>query len=133
MPVLRYRTGDLVELTRDLCPCGRGFARIKGGVLGRADDMMIVRGVNIYPGAIDDLVRGLSSVAEYEVGIRRVGGMDDLLIRVEASGGQDFEEIEREVKAAFRKRYSIRVSVEQAASGSLPRYEFKARRYKREG
>lgn len=133
MPVLRYRTGDLVELTQEPCPCGRGFARIKGGVLGRADDMMIVRGVNIYPGAIDDLVRGLSSIVEYEVSIRRVEGMDDLMIRVEASGGRGFEEMEREVKAAFRQRFNIRVSVEQAASGSLPRYEFKARRYKREG
>lgn len=132
MPVLRYRTGDLVELTREPCRCGRGFARIKGGVLGRADDMMIVRGVNIYPGAIDDLMRGLARVAEYEVSIRRVEGMDDLLIKVESVDGRGFQDIEREIKAEFRQRFSIRVSVEQAAAGSLPRYEFKARRYKRQ-
>ena len=127
MPVLRYRTGDLVELTGDACPCGRTFARIKGGVLGRADDMMIVRGVNLYPGAIDDLMRGLPGIAEYEVVIRRVEGMDDLLIRIEAETG----DAPSMVVSAFRAQFNIRVSVEQAPPGSLPRYEFKARRYRR--
>src|SRR5205085_2412976 len=83
MPVLRYRTGDLVELTREPCACGRGFARIRGGVLGRADDMLIVRGVNLYPSAIDNLIRGVPEVIEYEVRVHRVAGMDDLLIRLE--------------------------------------------------
>lgn len=131
MPVLRYRTGDLVELIDERCACGRGFARIKGGVLGRADDMIIVRGVNIYPSAIDELIRGLPGIIEYEVEIRRVGGMDDLLIKLETPGATSFEETSRSVLSAFRHRFNIRVRVEQAASGSLPRYEFKARRYKR--
>jgi phenylacetate-CoA ligase len=129
MPVLRYRTGDLVELTRESCPCGRSFARIKGGVLGRADDMMILRGVNLYPAAIDDLMRSLEQVIEYEVLIRRVGGMDDLLIRLEISAQSSFEEAERAVQHEFRNRFNVRVSIEQAME--LPRYEFKARRYKR--
>ncbi|HET9530586.1 MAG TPA: AMP-binding protein, partial [Blastocatellia bacterium] len=132
MPVLRYRTGDLVELTTEPCPCGRSFARIKGGVLGRADDMMIVRGVNIYPGAIDDLMRGIPGVVEYEVVIRRIAGMDDLLIKTESDAGVSFEEIERSIQSGFRQRFSIRVGIERAATGSLPRYKFKARRYKRE-
>jgi phenylacetate-CoA ligase len=131
MPVLRYRTGDLVEMADERCACGRGFALIKGGVLGRADDMMIVRGVNIYPSAIDDLIRSLPDVAEYEVEIRRVEGMDDLLIKFETPGTVPFEETSRSVLNAFRHRFNIRISVEQAASGSLPRYEFKARRFKR--
>src|SRR6185295_16502015 len=83
MPVLRYRTGDLVEPTTEPCPCGRSFARIKGGVVGRADDMIIVRGVNLYPSAIDNLIRGVPLVSEYEVEISRVAGMDQLLIRIE--------------------------------------------------
>ncbi|HSE97288.1 MAG TPA: AMP-binding protein [Blastocatellia bacterium] len=132
MPVLRYRTGDLVEMTAEPCPCGRSFARIKGGVLGRADDMMIVRGVNIYPAAIDDLMRGLSGIVEYEVIIRRIAGMDDLLIKVESESARGFEEIEKAIHSAFRQQFSIRVSIERAEPGSLPRYEFKARRYKRE-
>ena len=131
MPVLRYRTGDLVELTTDPCACGRGFARIKGGVVGRADDMIIVRGVNLYPSAIDDLIRSLPNISEYEVNIRRVAGMDDLSIRIETA--TSFDDTARSLTHAFRTQYSIRVSVEQAAKGSLPRYEFKSRRFKRTG
>jgi phenylacetate-CoA ligase len=131
MPALRYRTGDLVELTTEPCPCGRGFARIKGGVLGRADDMIVVRGVNLYPSAIDNLMRSVPDVVEYEVGIRRVAGMDELTIRIESSGS--FEETARAVLHAFRTGFSIRVNVEEAHLGSLPRYEFKARRFRRVG
>jgi phenylacetate-CoA ligase len=131
MPVLRYRTGDLVELTTEPCECGRSLARIKGGVLGRADDMMSVRGVNVYPSAIDDLIRAVPSIVEYEVEIRWVSEMDDLLLKIETDGQRPFAEVERAILAAFRAQLNIRVSVVQAASGSLPRYEFKARRYKR--
>ncbi len=131
MPVLRYRTGDLVEMTTRPCGCGRNFARIKGGVLGRADDMLIVRGVNLYPSAIDDLLRGLANIAEYEVHIRTLSGMDDLLIHLEPVDANLFAETARLVLEAFRNRFNIRVHIEQAGQGSLPRYEFKARRYKR--
>jgi phenylacetate-CoA ligase len=131
MPVLRYRTGDLVELIPDPCGCGRRMARIRGGVVGRADDMLIVRGVNLYPSAIDNLIRGFPSIVEYEVEIRRRAGMDDLLLKLEVQDSKHFSEAEEVVLAAFRSQLNIRVSVEEAARGSLPRYEFKARRYKR--
>lgn len=131
MPVLRYRTGDLAEMTTEPCPCGRSFARIKGGVAGRADDMIIVRGVNLYPGAIDDLIRGVPGISEYEVNIRRVAGMDDLAIKIEGSDGARVDDLARQVVHLFRTQYSIRVSIEQAPAGSLPRYEFKSRRFKR--
>ncbi|HEU4389021.1 MAG TPA: AMP-binding protein [Blastocatellia bacterium] len=131
MPVLRYRTGDLVELSAEPCECGRTLARIKGGVLGRADDMMIVRGVNLYPSSIDDLLRASASIVEYEVEIKRVSGMDDLLIRIEIDEGSTFSSVRQAVVAAFRSRLNIRVSVEEAMRGSLPRYELKARRFKR--
>ena len=131
MPVLRYRTGDLVELTSDPCPCGRRFARIKGGVVGRSDDMIIVRGVNLYPSAIDNLVRSVPDISEYEVNIKRIAGMDDLTIKIEPVNTSGFEETARALIHLFRNQFSIRVSVEQAPRGSLPRYEFKARRYKR--
>ncbi len=131
MPVLRYRTGDLVELTTAPCTCGRTLARIKGGVLGRADDMLTVRGVNLYPSAIDNLIRALPAITEYEVEIRRVAEMDDLLLKVETREPHVFVEVEQALLAAFRAQLNIRVSVAQAETGSLPRYEFKARRYKR--
>jgi len=131
MPAIRYRTGDLVEMTHEPCPCGRSFARIRGGVLGRADDMMIVRGVNLYPSAIDNVIRGLPAIVEYEVLVRRVEGMDDLLIRMETAGGVEFAAVSRALLNAFRRQFGIRVSLEHAPAGSLPRYEFKARRFKR--
>jgi phenylacetate-CoA ligase len=131
MPVLRYRTGDLVELTTEPCACGRQLARIKGGVLGRADDMFTVRGVNLYPSVIDDLVRSVPAIIEYEVEIRRVSELDDLLLKVEIDEQHSFAEVEQAILAAFRAQLNIRVCVTQAARGSLPRYEFKARRYKR--
>ncbi|HJZ68113.1 MAG TPA: AMP-binding protein [Blastocatellia bacterium] len=130
MPLLRYRTGDLVDLTTEACPCGRSFARIRGGVLGRADDMIIVRGVNLYPSAIDNLIRGVPAISEYEVAIRRVAGLDDLLIRIEVTGAA-FDEAARALSYAFSNQFSIRVSIEQAPSHSLPRYQFKSRRFKR--
>jgi len=102
MPVLRYRTGDLVELMAEPCPCGRTLARIKGGVVGRADDMMIVRGVNLYPSMIDNLLRALPSIVEYEVEIRRVAGLDDLLLKLEVNDPESFSELKEAVLAAFR-------------------------------
>ena len=133
MPVLRYRTGDLVELTTEPCLCERSFARIRGGVVGRADDMIIVRGVNIYPSAIDNLIRGVPLVSEYEVEISRVAGLDELLIRIETADAASFEEASHQLTHSFRTAHSIRVNVEHAAAGSLPRYEFKSRRFKRIG
>ena len=93
--------------------------------------VMCVRGVNVYPSAIDDLIRAVPSIVEYEVEIRWVSEMDDLLLKIETDGQRPFDEVERAILAAFRAQLNIRVSVAQAEAGSLPRYEFKARRYKR--
>ena len=131
MPVLRYRTGDLVELNGEPCPCGRTFVRVTGGVLGRTDDMLIVRGVNLYPSAIDNLIRSIPAVLEYEVSIRRFQGMDDLVFKIETSPGAAAQNVAGLVIGSCRRQFNIRVSVETVPAGSLPRYEFKARRFKR--
>ena len=65
-PVIRYRTGDQVRLTHEPCPCGRHFARMQGGILGRTDDMFIVRGNNIFPSAVEAVVRSFAEVAEFD-------------------------------------------------------------------
>ena len=93
--------------------------------------MLIVRGVNIYPSAIDNMIRGIPDVVEYEVEIRRVRGLDDLLIKVEIGNAQAFQAIRVALLERFRAELNIRANIEVAASGSLPRYEFKASRYKR--
>jgi phenylacetate-CoA ligase len=87
--------------------------------------------VNLYPSAIDDLVRSVQGISEYEVNIRRIAGMDDLSIKIETAEAVSFEETARRLEHSFRTGYSIRVSVEQAPAGSLPRYEFKSKRFKR--
>ncbi|RMH19657.1 MAG: phenylacetate--CoA ligase family protein [Acidobacteria bacterium] len=131
MPVLRYRTGDLVIRSRRPCPCGRHLARIRGGVLGRADDMQVVRGVNVYPSLVDDLVRALPEVVEYRVEVDRRQALDELRIHLELAPGASFAAAERRLAAAFRSRLGLRVVILEAAAGSLPRFELKARRWVR--
>ena len=75
----------------------------------------------------------MPAIIEYEVEIRRIAGMDDLLLKIETRDNEPFSQVERAVLGAFRSELNIRVSVQQAVRGSLPRYEFKARRYKRVG
>ena len=85
-PVIRYRTGDQVRLDRSPCECGRTFARLAGGIVGRVDQMFIVRGVNIYPSAIEAIVREEPAVQKYEIVIDRVHEMDQLELRLEITG-----------------------------------------------
>ncbi len=75
-PLLRYRTGDLVRAgTQEHCACGRSELALQGGILGRADDMVIVRGVNIYPAAVEDVMRRFDGVAEYQVRLESAHGL----------------------------------------------------------
>ena len=73
-PAIRYRTGDRVRLAQGLCPCGRTFVRLEGGILGRLDDMLIVRGVNVFPAAIEGVVRRFPTIDEFQIEVFRDGG-----------------------------------------------------------
>ncbi|MDQ7849538.1 MAG: AMP-binding protein, partial [Armatimonadota bacterium] len=75
-PVIRYRTGDRVRLVTAPCPCGRTFARLDGGVLGRVDDMVVIRGVNVFPSAIEEIVRRHPAVDEFRIEVYRQDEMD---------------------------------------------------------
>lgn len=132
MPVIRYRTGDLVRLNRERCPCGRSYARIMGGVLGRVDDMIVVRGVNIFPSALENILREFPEIAEYELEVFRERMMDELLIRIELKDGTtaDSRPFAAAVEERLRLRLGIRARVAIVESGSLPRHELKARRIK---
>lgn len=121
-PVIRYRTGDIVRGYRhhdQAC----GFLFLDGGVLGRVDDMMVIRGVNVFPSSIESMVREIAPLAEFRIIATRVSEMDQLAIELEAD----------EVSAArlsdlIRDRLAMRVSVEAVEAGSLPRFEAKAKR-----
>ncbi|MBA4064360.1 MAG: CoF synthetase [Isosphaera sp.] len=126
-PVVRYRTGDLVRVATDPDPTGRTWRRLDGGVLGRADDMIHVRGNNLYPAAIEAIVRRFGRVAEYRIVMDHTGPLADLRIEVEADAG-DGRDLADAVGRAVRDELLFRVEVTAVPGGTLPRFEMKARR-----
>ena len=112
------------------CTCGSPFIRFPGGVLGRVDDMIQVRGVNVYPSAVESIIREEPAVVEFQVDISKERGMWELHIVVEVAPGADSEAIRVGVAEALRNRLGISATVEIAAPSSLPRYELKARRFR---
>ena len=131
-PLLRYRTGDLVRAAREtVCLCGRSELALVGGILSRVDDMVVVRGVNVFPTALEEIVRAWPEIAEYQVRISTVNAMTELLVKVEADNARPME-LAGKLENAFQKALSLRVPVEVVPSGSLPRFEMKAKRWVRE-
>lgn len=128
-PVIRYRTGDLVTVGSGRCSCGRGSAFLAGGVLGRVDGMVVVRGINVFPSAIEDVVRGVAAIDEFEVEVDRSREMAELVIRIEVAG-DEASAVAEELTGAVRRRLALRPRVEPVTAGTLPRYELKARRFK---
>jgi len=123
-PLVRYRTGDRVRRGSGPCACGRTFARLEGGILGRLDDMLIVRGVNVFPSSIEAIVRRFP-VEEFQIEVFRDGELDEVRLLVEVDGGADGA---RRVQEALRTGIGLRLEVAPVAAGTLPRFELKARR-----
>ncbi len=134
-PVVRYRTGDLVRLRSTPCACGRAFLRFPGGVLGRADEMVQVRGVNVYPAAVESIVREEASISEFQIEIFERRRMWELRAAVEVTEGPKPEEVKARLEKELHRRLGLRAEVSLAPVGSLPRFELKARRFRiqREG
>jgi len=132
LPILRYRTRDRTYLTREPCPCGRTSARI-GKILGRTDDMLIVRGVNVFPSQIEHALLRLEGLSpNYQLVLTtRVDRQDELRVRIEPSGhlgaeAGDRAALEGRGRAALRDALGLQVVVELAAPGTIPRSEGKA-------
>lgn len=129
-PVIRYRTGDLVQPSYEPCRCGRSLMLLKGGVLGRIDDMIIVRGVNIFPSAIESIVREFAEIEEFRVEVSRREALPELKLILEPRAGYGTpERLTEKVVSRVRESIGIRPQVELAAPGALPRFELKARRF----
>ncbi len=128
-PVIRYRTGDLVRMNTEPCECGRTFARFDGGILGRADDMVVVRGVNIFPSAIENLIRQVDAVEEYQITVSRGSDLARLAITIEVGEGADPETARQAVARNVQNKLALRPEVTVAPPDSLPRFELKARRF----
>src|SRR5438876_5393554 len=123
-PLVRYRTGDRVRLAEAPCGCGRTFVRLEGGILGRLDDMLIVRGVNVFPSAIEGIVRRFPAVDEFQIEVFRHGELDEVCVLIELADTAGV----RPVQEALREALGIRLEVAAVPPRSLPRYELKARR-----
>jgi phenylacetate-CoA ligase len=132
-PLLRYRTGDLVQPSKaGRCECGAYNLALEGGILGRTDDMVVVRGVNIFPGAVEDILRGCEEVAEYRVEISTARALPELSVQVEPTPGcQDTASLLKRLEASLSHAFSLRVSVSGVEPGYLPRFEMKAKRWVR--
>ena len=117
-PVVRYRTGDLVRLQG---------GRLVGGILGRVDDMLHVRGNNVYPSAIEAIVRRFAEVAEFRLVVEETATLADLRLELEPHAGAAGDLASR-VQRAIREDLLFRVDVTAVPTGSLPRFELKARR-----
>ena len=135
MPLLRYRTRDVVQVADRTCPCGRTLVGFEGGVLARLDDMKKIRGIIVYPRRIEELVRGHDGVDEFQIVFRRVEGLDEILVRIDPSpslGPGERAGLERTVAESLRLGLGIRAGVELTTPGELPRWDHKARRVKDE-
>jgi len=130
-PLLRYRTGDLVKPSLDsLCECGRHDMALEGGIIGRVDDMVVVRGVNVFPSAVEEVVRSVPGVVEYAVQISNSGALAEMSVAAEfAPCGDLLAERARQLEAAFERAFSLRVPVTVAQPGALPRSDTKAKRW----
>lgn len=128
MPLIRYRTGDRVRLASTPSPSGRTFRRFEGGVIGRIDDALIVRGVNIFPSAIENIVRRFPEVGEFAVDVYRGNALDEMDIRVEVTNG-NAEDVAKAISKEIRNGLGLRIHVKPVAYGTLPRFDLKARRF----
>ena len=128
-PMIRYRTRDITRLTDEPCSCGRTHARIMR-VTGRSDDMLIIRGVNVYPSQIESVLVGRPGIApHYQLVIQREGTMDVMTVEVEAADGvppSDYDKIEGEVQHILKDRVGITCRVVVLAPGEVPRSQGKA-------
>ena len=129
-PLVRYRTNDQVRLTRGRrCACGRWFARIEGGILGRIDDMVVVRGNNIFPAALEAIIRRFDGVAEFRMEVVEDGNLTQLRVDLEAAAGSNAPQLAAQVARAIQDAFNLRAEVTPVAAGTLPRFEMKARRF----
>jgi phenylacetate-CoA ligase len=135
MPLLRYRTRDIVQVSDRRCPCGRTLLAFEGGVHARLDDMKKVRGIIVYPRRVEEIVRPHDGVDEFQIVFRRRDGLDDILVRIDpapALSRTQRDGLCATLAGALQVGLGIRVTVEATEPGALPRWDHKARRVKDE-
>ncbi|WP_135604503.1 phenylacetate--CoA ligase family protein [Methanococcoides sp. NM1] len=134
LPLIRYRIGDITVLNWDECECGRTHPRIMR-VLGRADDMLIVRGINVFPGQVESVLMDIPEVGEhFMIIVDRINELDIMKVQIEMTDAAfsdkvtDIMDLEKKVGAALKSVLNIAVKVELVEHGSLPRSMGKAKK-----
>jgi phenylacetate-CoA ligase len=129
-PLIRYRTRDLVKASTAEDPSGRKLTWLDGGILGRSDDMVFVRGNNVFPSSIEAVVREIIEVAEFRIELRTVRAMQELCVAIEpiVDAVADVEQLKSKVQSALRQRLGFVIDVRAVSPGELPRFELKSRR-----
>lgn len=122
-PLLRYRTGDLVRPV-PVADAPPGHFALAGGIIGRADDMVVIRGVNIHPSSVDAVVRGLDGISGYQVEVDLRGALPEISIAAETD-----ESTARLLETRLRATFALRIPVTPVAPGTLPVFEVKAKRW----
>jgi phenylacetate-CoA ligase len=131
-PMIRLVSGDIAEWTDAPCACGRTYPRLPRGIVGRIDDMIVIRGENVYPSAIEDVLHGFTELgSEFEVVLTRVNHMDEVTVRVETAGAAPDNLAER-VAAAMRRTLGVRAALELCPPDTLRRTDLKSRRVRDE-
>jgi len=129
-PVIRYRTGDLVQPSYRPCVCGRPYVFLEGGVLGRVDDMVVVRGINVYPSAVEGILRGIAEIEEFRVDVLETEGLSEMKLTLEPKAGLgSTADLERKAVDGMKNGLGLRPSVVIVPPNTLPRFELKARRF----
>ncbi len=124
-PVLRYRTGDVVLNTDEPCPGGHHDRWLPGGIVGRTDDMVVIRGMNVFPSAVEEAVRSVTGSGEFRITFyTEPGGMDEIKLEVELEDGSRA----RKLQEVMRHQLGLRIRIVPVAGGVLPRSENKSRR-----
>lgn len=127
-PLIRYRTHDLSRIIPEKCACGLSYPRIDR-IIGRSDDMVKVKGVNIYPGQVEDVLKGIDGVSsEYQVMIDHLNGKDIMTLFFEMESGADKDAVEKAVGAVFKIKVGLQIVPKAVAIGDLPRSEKKSTR-----
>jgi len=133
IPVLRYRTKDMVmKVPAATCSCGRTWDLYDGGIRGRWDDMKLIRGTNVYPRAVEAILREYAAIDEFQIYLwRRDEGQDEITIKLEIKQGYDADwaDLQHQLAKDLASAHEgLRFNIERMADGTLPRFELKAKR-----
>lgn len=130
MPAIRYRTGDLVKVEKGICPCGRTFRVLQGGVLGRKDEMIIIRGVNVFPNVLANIVEShIQPGDDYQIEAYKEAEVDEIAIKLETKEEGMGEMIQRAIQDEIKNKLNLRVEVKVVPKETLPKFEYKAKRF----